>query len=155
MKLNESCACFFLFPSCVGSVKDHWVGKEDFFKYIEEDVFVLMFYLAFFSSQGANILLNDQGEVKLGRWKFALSALPAWLAWLIHRKKRRSHSDISPVVFTEESNHELDLWIFTWFAESTNMSEIALLVFEAFRSNSEINKLGESHFSHWNSWTRV
>lgn len=74
MKLNESCV-FFLFPSCVGSVKDHWVGKEDFFKYIEEDVFVLMFYLAFFSSQGANILLNDQGEVKLGRWKFALSAL--------------------------------------------------------------------------------
>lgn len=27
------------------------------------------------SLQGANILLNDQGEVKLGRWMFALSAL--------------------------------------------------------------------------------
>lgn len=70
-----------------------------------------------------------------------LCTVPAWLAWLIHRKKRCSHNNISPVVFTEEPNHELDLWIFTWFAESTNMSEIALLVFEAFRSNSEINNL--------------
>lgn len=70
-----------------------------------------------------------------------LCTVPAWLAWLIHRKKRRSHNGISSVVFTEKPNHELDLWISTWFAESTNMSEIVLLVFEAFRSNSEINNL--------------
>lgn len=49
----------FSFPFCVGSVKDHRVGKEEFF-----------FFFVFF--QGANILLNDQGEVKLGRWPFAL-----------------------------------------------------------------------------------
>lgn len=65
---------FYFHPVWVQLKITEWV-KKTFFKYIEEDVFVLMFYLAFFSSQGANILLNDQGEVKLGRWKFALSAL--------------------------------------------------------------------------------
>jgi len=74
-------------------------------------IFVDLFFFSFLllSFQGANILLNDQGEVKLGKMLFTLSAQHCTgVVSMSHSPQRCSsnYSKSARMISTEELNPE-------------------------------------------------